>query len=74
MGSFLRPKEVLDARAQRDQGKISAEQLRTVENDAIAKLVKQQEEHGIEAITDGEFRREMFHVDFLKNLQGVVVR
>ncbi|MGA8261487.1 MAG: 5-methyltetrahydropteroyltriglutamate--homocysteine S-methyltransferase [Arenicellales bacterium] len=73
VGSLLRPQAVLDARARRARGEIAAEELREVEDAAIAKTVKQQEDVGLESITDGEFRRRMFHVDFLKNLQGVAV-
>lgn len=73
VGSLLRPKSVLEARAQRKQGEITAEELREVEDAAIAEVVRQQEDVGLEAITDGEFRREMFHVDFLQNLSGVAV-
>jgi len=73
VGSLLRPKSVLDARARRERGEITAEELREVEDAAIRDVVTQQEEVGLEAITDGEFRREMFHVDFLKNLSGVAV-
>lgn len=73
VGSLLRPQSVLDARAQRRRGEISAEDLREVEDAAIADIVKSQEDVGLEAITDGEFRREMFHVDFLQNLSGVAV-
>lgn len=73
VGSLLRPKSVLDARARRARGEIAAEDLREIEDEAIDGIVKRQEEVGLEAITDGEFRREMFHVDFLKNLNGVAV-
>ena len=57
VGSFLRPREVLEARTHRAADNISYEALRTVEDEAIAELVKWQESLGIEAITDGEFRR-----------------
>ena len=73
VGSLLRPQSVLDARERRKRGEISAEDLREVEDAAIADIVKSQEDVGLEAITDGEFRREMFHVDFLQNLSGVAV-
>jgi len=73
VGSLLRPKSVLDARARRKAGEISAEELREVEDAAIADIARRQEEIGLEAVTDGEFRREMFHVDFLQNLNGVAV-
>ncbi|MGZ3271386.1 MAG: 5-methyltetrahydropteroyltriglutamate--homocysteine S-methyltransferase, partial [Croceibacterium sp.] len=71
VGSFLRPKSVIDAREVRAAGKIDAAELRAVEDQAIADLVKWQEGLGLEAITDGEFRRVFFHTDFLLQLSGV---
>ena len=71
VGSFLRPKFLLDARAQAAKDQITPEQLRAVEDKAIADVVKFQEEVGLKSITDGEFRREYFHLDFLKQLGGV---
>jgi len=71
VGSFLRPKSVLDARDARAAGTIDAAELRAVEDEAIADLVKWQEGLGLEAITDGEFRRVFFHTDFLLKLSGV---
>jgi len=72
VGSLLRPKEVLAARDKRQRGDISAEELRDVENAAIKRAVAKQEDIGLQGVTDGEFRRRMFHVDFLENLKGVV--
>jgi 5-methyltetrahydropteroyltriglutamate--homocysteine methyltransferase len=74
VGSFLRPKSVLDAREKYAAGAIDAAELRTVEDEAIAELVKWQEGLGLEAITDGEFRRFFFHTDFLLQLSGVEER
>lgn len=71
VGSFLRPKYLLDARAQFANKEISAEQLREVEDKAISEIVKFQEDVGLKTITDGEFRRTFFHVDFLKQIGGV---
>jgi 5-methyltetrahydropteroyltriglutamate--homocysteine methyltransferase len=71
VGSFLRPRYLLDAHAQALQGEISARQLRAVEDRAIADVVKLQEDVGLQSITDGELRREYFHLDFLKQLGGV---
>jgi 5-methyltetrahydropteroyltriglutamate--homocysteine methyltransferase len=71
VGSFLRPKFLLDARARKASGEISAEQLRAVEDKAIAEIVKFQEDVGLQSITDGEFRRTYFHIDFLDQLGGV---
>jgi 5-methyltetrahydropteroyltriglutamate--homocysteine methyltransferase len=74
VGSMLRPKEVLEAREKRRLGEINAEELRQVEDAAIGKAVKAQEAAGLQGVTDGEFRRAYFHIDFLENLKGVVVK
>ena len=71
VGSFLRPKSVLDAREQHAAGEIHAAALRQIEDEAIGVLAKWQESLGLEAITDGEFRRKFFHTDFLLQLSGV---
>ena len=72
VGSFLRPKYLLDAREQFFvKQTISAGQLREVEDRAIAEVVKAQRDVGLQAITDGEFRRTYFHIDFLEQLGGV---
>ena len=71
VGSFLRPPELLEAREQASRGVISSEALRDVEDSAIKEIVKLQEDVGLLAITDGEFRRESFHVDFLHKLINV---
>jgi 5-methyltetrahydropteroyltriglutamate--homocysteine methyltransferase len=71
VGSFLRPKAVLDARAEAANGKISAEQLRKVEDEWVANVAKKQIENGLRSITDGEFRRAYFHLDFLKHVAGI---
>lgn len=73
VGSLLRPKELLDARAQYQQGTISREQLRAVEDEAIRAAIKREEAIGLHSVTDGEFRRTYFHIDFLEKLQGVTV-
>jgi len=74
VGSLLRPQSVLDARDKRAAGEISIEELRAVEDAAIKDAIKLQEDVGLEAITDGEYRRRYFHTDFLENLKGVVVK
>ena len=74
VGSFLRPKAVLDARDQLAWGDIDAAALRAAEDAAIAELVPWQESLGLKAITDGEFRRKFFHTDFLLQLAGVEER
>ena len=71
VGSFLRPKFLLDAREQKARGEINAAQLRAVEDKAIAEIVKFQQDVGLQSITDGEFRRTYFHIDFLEQLGGV---
>jgi 5-methyltetrahydropteroyltriglutamate--homocysteine methyltransferase len=73
VGSFLRPKRLHEARARRARGEITAEALRAIEDDAIREVVRRQEEVGLRGITDGEFRRTFFHVDFLEQLDGVEV-
>ncbi|MEQ1536596.1 MAG: 5-methyltetrahydropteroyltriglutamate--homocysteine S-methyltransferase [Burkholderiaceae bacterium] len=73
VGSFLRPKFLLEAREQKAKGSITAEQLRLVEDKAIADIVKFQEDVGLKSVTDGEFRRTYFHLDFLEQLGGVKV-
>jgi 5-methyltetrahydropteroyltriglutamate--homocysteine methyltransferase len=71
VGSFLRPAYLLEARAQRAAGQIDAEQLRAVEDRAIGEIVRFQQDVDLQSITDGEFRRTYFHIDFLEQLGGV---
>jgi 5-methyltetrahydropteroyltriglutamate--homocysteine methyltransferase len=71
VGSFLRPKYLLEAREKKANGEITPAQLREVEDKAIAEIVKFQESIGLKSITDGEFRRTYFHIDFLEQLGGV---
>lgn len=71
VGSFLRPKVLLDAREAHRAGRIDADALRAVEDDAIRDVVRFQEDLGLQGITDGEFRRSYFHTDFLLQLDGV---
>jgi 5-methyltetrahydropteroyltriglutamate--homocysteine methyltransferase len=71
VGSFLRPKALLDAREARRTGSIDDAALRTVEDAAIRDIVRFQEDLGLSGITDGEFRRTYFHIDFLTQLEGV---
>jgi len=71
VGSFLRPKALLDAREARRTGSIDDTALRTVEDAAIRDIVRFQEDLGLRGITDGEFRRTYFHIDFLTQLEGV---
>lgn len=71
VGSFLRPSYLLEARAKKAAGKITSEELREVEDRAIEEVVRLQAEVGLSSITDGEFRRTYFHIDFLDQLSGV---
>jgi len=71
VGSFLRPKYLLDARAQAADGTMTREALREVEDRAISEIVKFQQDVGLQSVTDGEFRRTYFHIDFLEQLGGV---
>ncbi len=71
VGSFLRPAYLLQAREQKAKGAITPEQLREVEDRAIDEIVRFQIDAGLQSITDGEFRRTYFHIDFLDQLGGV---
>jgi 5-methyltetrahydropteroyltriglutamate--homocysteine methyltransferase len=71
VGSLLRPPALLKARAQRAEGSISAEELRSIEDDAIRDVVRMQAEVGLRSATDGEFRRTSWHMDFIYRLGGV---
>ena len=71
VGSLLRPKVLHEARAKRAKGEITAAQLKEVEDREIAAVIKKQEDVGLQAITDGEFRRSWWHLDFLWGLDGV---
>src|ERR1035437_5922888 len=71
VGSLLRPPQLLQARERAKRNEISAEQLRTVEDDAIRDVVKMQQDIGLQGVTDGEFRRSSWHMDFLYQVGGV---
>jgi len=71
VGSLLRPKAIHDARAKRAKDEISAGALKEIEDREIERVIKKQEEVGLHAITDGEFRRSWWHLDFLWGLDGV---
>ncbi len=71
VGSFLRPQYLLQAREQNAAGRLDATQLRLVEDRAITEIVRFQEDIGLKSITDGEFRRTYFHIDFLQQIGGV---
>ena len=70
VGSLLRPKALHEARAKRAKGEISAAQLKAIEDREIERVIKKQEDVGLQAITDGEFRRSWWHLDFLWGLDG----
>ena len=71
VGSFLRPKALLEARDRFKRGEIDQAALRLVEDEAIRGIVRFQEDLGLQGITDGEFRRTYFHIDFLEQLAGI---
>ncbi len=71
VGSLLRPRPLLEARAAHAGGEITDEQLSTVEDAAIADVVRLQEDAGLQTVTDGEFRRTSWHMDFIHQIQGV---
>ena len=71
VGSYLRPAELKEARAKFANNEISAEQLRAVEDRLIEDVIKKQKAHGLHYITDGEFRRSYWHLDFMWGFGGV---
>ncbi|MDQ3927100.1 MAG: 5-methyltetrahydropteroyltriglutamate--homocysteine S-methyltransferase, partial [Actinomycetota bacterium] len=71
VGSLLRPPELLRAREDSAAGRISSEELRGIEDDAIREVVRMQEEVGLQSATDGEFRRASWHMDFIYQLGGI---
>lgn len=73
VGSLLRPAPLLAMRARYHNGEITAEELRAAEDEAIRDVVKKEEAVGLQSITDGEFRRTFFHLDFLEQVGGVTV-
>jgi len=71
VGSLLRPRELVQARAARKAGTLSSEALRDIEDRCIETAVRRQEEIGLRAATDGEYRRAFWHYDFVSGLDGV---
>src|SRR5436305_11709012 len=71
VGSLLRPNALKEARERRAKGEISAADLTAIEDREIERVIKKQEEVGLRAVTDGEFRRSWWHLDFLWGLDGV---
>jgi 5-methyltetrahydropteroyltriglutamate--homocysteine methyltransferase len=71
VGSLLRPAALREARRRRAKGEMTADALKVVEDRAIEDIIKKQEAVGLQAISDGEFRRSWWHLDFLWGLDGV---
>ena len=71
VGSLLRPAVLKQARERRAKGEIDAAALKAVEDREIERVIRRQEEVGLQSITDGEFRRSWWHLDFLWGLDGV---
>ena len=71
VGSLLRPRRLLQAREDVAAGRITADELRSVEDEEITRAVRMQEEVGLQSATDGEFRRASWHMDFIYALGGV---
>jgi 5-methyltetrahydropteroyltriglutamate--homocysteine methyltransferase len=70
VGSLLRSRKLAEARAKRERNELSAQQLKAVEDEEIRLLIRKQEQVGLGAITDGEYRRSWWHFDFLGLLDG----
>jgi 5-methyltetrahydropteroyltriglutamate--homocysteine methyltransferase len=71
VGSLLRPAALKEAREKRASGEISAAELTAVEDREIENVIRKQEEVGLRSVTDGEFRRSWWHLDFLWGLDGI---
>jgi len=71
VGSLLRPRELHEARARAKKGEITQEQLKAVQERCIKQVIALQESIGIPSVTDGEFRRDWWHIDFLHGFDGV---
>jgi 5-methyltetrahydropteroyltriglutamate--homocysteine methyltransferase len=71
VGSLLRPPQLLQAREDFAEGRIDADELRAVEDEAIRDVVRMQEDVGLQSATDGEFRRASWHMDFIYSLEGI---
>ena len=74
VGSLLRPAALADTRARFKRGEVDAATLRAAEDAAITEAVRRQEAVGLQGITDGEFRRDWWHLDFLAQLEGVTLQ
>ena len=74
VGSFLRPSQIKAARKQYANGEITLADLRKIEDAAISELVAKEVSHGLKFVTDGEFRRRWWHLDWLKEFDGFTTR
>jgi 5-methyltetrahydropteroyltriglutamate--homocysteine methyltransferase len=73
VGSLRRPLALIDARQRQQAGAISMDELRQIEDGHIREVISKQQDVGLKSVTDGEFRRTFFHIDFLEKLEGVTV-
>ncbi len=73
VGSLLRPPALIEAREKRKRNEITAAELTKLEDQAIRDVVKLQEELGLQSVTDGEFRRTFWHLDFLERFENVTI-
>src|SRR5262245_21783307 len=73
VGSLLRPPALIEARRRQQTGAISKAELRDIEDGHIREVISKQQDAGLKSVTDGEFRRTFFHIDFLEKLEGVTV-
>ena len=71
VGSLLRPAALKAARGKHERGEITVAELTAIENNEIEKVIRKQEEIGLQSVTDGEFRRAFWNYDFLGKLEGV---
>lgn len=71
VGSFLRPEALKTARLDYAKGNITKQQLRSIEDEHIIDLINKEREAGLHAVTDGEFRRRWWHLDFIEQLNGI---
>jgi 5-methyltetrahydropteroyltriglutamate--homocysteine methyltransferase len=73
VGSLLRPAELHEARDKARRGEMAAAELRTIQDKCIREVVAKQEAVGMQAVTDGEFRRDWWHIDFIAGFDGVTL-
>jgi 5-methyltetrahydropteroyltriglutamate--homocysteine methyltransferase len=73
VGSFLRPAALKEARARSQRNAIAADELTAIEDAAIRDIVKMQEDLGFKSVTDGEFRRNQWHLDFIQQIANVKI-